>query len=294
LGSTAEQLGDGHDSFGMGSIKLTDVEFRAICKLVYDNFGICLTDEKRGLVLGRLQSTLHKRQLRSFAEYLELIKGDRTGNMLSELVNQISTNHTAFFRENNHFLYLSQKVLPDVVNHLQAMRRQDLRIWCAACSSGEEAYTIQMTVMKTLGMTYEGLDAGVLATDISTKVLQQAALGIYSHERVQDIPKDYLQSFFKLQQDGNYQVNERVRHEIMFRRFNLMNPIFPFKPFQIIFCRNVMIYFDSATRQALLQRMSQCLEPGGYLFLGHSEAINSAAIGLKGLVPAVYQKKVGA
>lgn len=291
--STAEQLTESTDAFGMGSLKLTDVEFKAIAKLVYDNFGICLTDEKRGLVLGRLQSTLHKRQLGTFTEYLDLVKADKSGSLMTELVNLISTNHTSFFRENSHFQYLNEKALPDVTGRLQQARRNDLRIWCAACSSGEEAYTIQMSVMKTLGMNYPAFDAGMLATDISTRVLQQAAQGIYSAERINEIPKDYVQSFFRPQADGSFQVNDRVRNEIMFRRFNLMNAAFPFKPFQIIFCRNVMIYFDAATRLALLQRMYNVLEPGGYLFLGHSEAINAGTTPFKPLVPAVYQKRIG-
>jgi chemotaxis protein methyltransferase CheR len=151
-----------------------------------------------------------------------------------------------------------------------------------------------MSLMKTLGMQYPMLDAGVLATDISAKVLNQAAQGIYSAERVHDVPKDYLQSFFRLQADGNYQLVDRVRNEILFRRFNLMNQVFPFKPFQIIFCRNVMIYFDASTRLSLLQRLYNSLEPGGYLFLGHSEAINSGSTPFKNLVPAVYQRRLGA
>ncbi len=292
--ATLAQLPESEDAFGMGSLRLTDKEFRNIATLVYDNFGICLTDEKRGLVMGRLQSTLHRRQIPSFSEYLDLIKNDRTGSMLSELVNLISTNHTSFFRESNHFQFLQQKVLPDVLSQLQQQKRRDLRIWCAACSSGEEAYTIQMCVMKTLGMQYGTLDAGMLATDISARVLEQAAQGHYSSDRIQDIPQDYLQSFFRMQNDGSYQVIDRVRHEIMFRRFNLMNTTFPFKPFQIIFCRNVMIYFDSKTRMNLLQRLYNCLEPGGYLFLGHSEAISSGSTPFKNLVPAVYQRRSGA
>lgn len=282
----------GGDGLGMGTSRLTDGEFRAIARLVYEKFGICLTEEKRGLVLGRLQSVLHRRQIRTFSEYLEQIEQDRTGTMMSELVNQISTNHTSFFRENNHFQFFQQKVLPDVTERLQQQRRRDLRIWCAACSSGEEAYTIQMCTMKTLGLQYPMLDAGLLATDISTKVLTQATQGVYSSDRIKEIPKDYLQSFFILQGDDSYQVKENVRKEIMFRRFNLMNKVFPFKPFQIIFCRNVMIYFDANTRMSLLQRLYHCLEPGGYLFVGHSESINSGSTPFRNLVPAVYQRRL--
>lgn len=279
---------------GSGSLRMSDVEFRAISRLIYDHFGICLTDEKRGLVLGRLQSTLHRRQLASFSEYLAQIKADRSGQMLSELVNLISTNHTAFFRENSHFQFLQQKVLPDVMERLQQARRRDLRIWCAACSSGEEAYTIQMSIMKSLGLQYNVLDAGLLATDISTKVLAQAAQGLYLGERIQDIPADYLQAFWRQQSDGHYQAVDRLRSEIMFRRFNLMSPVFPFRPFQIIFCRNVMIYFDAETRMKLLQKLYNCLEPGGYLFLGHSESINPGSTPFVNLVPAVYQRRLEA
>ena len=277
---------------GMGDLRLSAIEFRAIASLIYNNFGICLTEEKRGLVMGRLQSTLYRRQLRSFSEYLEQVQQDRSGSMLSELVNQISTNHTSFFREQSHFQFMQQKALPDVLARLQQQRRRDLRIWCAACSSGEEAYTIQMSVMKSLGLQYQTLDAGLLATDISAKVLSQAVQGAYGADRIGDIPEDYVQSFLKAQPDGSYQFIDKVRNEIMFRRFNLMNTNFPFKPFQIIFCRNVMIYFDSTTRLNLLRRLHQCLEPGGYLFLGHSEAINPGSTPFVNLVPAVYQRKL--
>jgi chemotaxis protein methyltransferase CheR len=287
-----ERMAEADEASGMGGLRLTAAEFRAMAQLIYENFGICLTDEKRGLVMGRLQSTLHRRQLHSFSDYLDQLAADASGAMLSELVNQIATNHTAFFRENSHFQCLQQKVLPELMARLQQQRRRDLRIWCAACSSGEEAYTIQMTVMKTLGMQYPVLDAGLLATDISAKVLNLAQQGSYPADRVAEIPKDYLQSFFRLQADGSYQVNERVRNEIMFRRFNLMNAIFPFKPFQVIFCRNVMIYFDASTRLSLLKRLYQCLEPGGYLFLGHSESINPGSTPFVNLVPAVYQRRL--
>jgi len=270
---------------------ISDGEFHAISRFVYKNFGIVLGEEKRSLVIGRLHNCLARRGIATYQEYVNLLKRDTTGELLSELVNQISTNFTSFYRESSHFEFLSDHALPDVLKLLQKRRSTDLRIWCAACSSGEEAYTLQITIMKKLGLQYAAMNAGLLATDISAKVLDIAKLGIYTTEQLSGAAEEIKRSYFKVQADGRYEVKASVREQILFRRFNLMNETFPFRtPFQIIFCRNVMIYFDEETRKRLIQRFYDVMEPGGYLFIGHSETIPMDCSNFKPILPAVYRK----
>lgn len=270
---------------------ISDAEFHAISHLVYKNFGIVLGNEKRSLVVGRLHGCLSRRGISSFGQYLNLLKGDRTGEILSELVNQISTNFTSFYREPAHFEYFSEKALPEIMRSLAGRKSNDLRIWCAACSSGEEAYTLQITMMKKLGLQYSSMNAGLLATDISAKVLDHARHGIYTSEQLMHVPEATKKSYFKTLPDGRLEVKPSLREQILFRRLNLMNDQFPFKtPFQAIFCRNVMIYFDEDTRRRLIRKFYDHLEPGGYLFIGHSETIPMDSAPFKTLQPAVYRK----
>lgn len=271
---------------------ISDSEFQSISHLVHDQFGIVLGEEKRSLVIGRLHSCLTKRGLKSFGDYLKLLKEDKSGEIISELVNQISTNFTSFFREPAHFNFLTNRALSDVLTTLRNRRSNDLRIWCAACASGEEAYTLQMVIMRKLGLEYAQLDAGLLATDISAKALSAASQAIYSADQLKAVDNDMKLSYFKSVGADQYVVKEHVRNQILFRRFNLMNERFPFsKPFQIIFARNVMIYFDEETRRNLVRKFYKYLEPGGYLFIGHSETINSNWTDMRSILPAVYQKR---
>lgn len=271
--------------------QISDNEFHAISRLVYKNFGIVLGEEKRSLVVGRLHGCLSRRRIETFSQYLNLLKSDKTGELLSELVNQISTNFTSFYREASHFEFLAEKALPEVMKSLAARRSTDLRVWCAACSSGEEAYTIQITIMRKLGLQYPSMNAGLLATDISGKVLDIARQGQYNTEQIAGVNAEIKRIYFKALPDGRHEIKPNVREQILFRRLNLMNDHFPFKtPFQIIFCRNVMIYFDEETRKRLIQKFYNLLEPGGYLFIGHSETIPQDCAPFKSILPAVYRK----
>lgn len=288
MGSAAEM-----SRFETSESQISDEEFAAISHLVYQTFGIVLGAEKRSLVVGRLHSCLTRRGLKSFSDYLRLLKADKSGEILSELVNHISTNFTSFFREASHFDFLASTALPEVLQILEKKRSNDLRVWCAACSSGEEAYTIQMTIMRKLGLQYSTFDAGLLATDISVRMLDVARRGVYTGEQLDRIPEEYRNGFFKSLGDDRFAVKDNMRNQILFRRLNLMNAKFPFgKPFQIIFCRNVMIYFDEATRRRLIEKFHDVLEPGGYLFIGHSETINSEWSRFQNILPAVYRKRL--
>ncbi len=182
--------------------------------------------------------------------------------------------------------------LPTVVAQLEKENRKDLRIWCAGCSTGEEPYTLLMLMQEFFGPDYAKWNAGILATDISLKALDTARNGIYPEERIAALPPEFQQKYFRKLGDGNRAVIDRIRQEATFRRFNLMNDSFPFKkPFQIIFCRNVMIYFDQPTRERLVAKFHKFTEPGGYLFIGHSETLGRNQNAYRYLMPAAYRRE---
>ncbi|WP_321368700.1 protein-glutamate O-methyltransferase CheR [uncultured Desulfuromusa sp.] len=270
---------------------ISDSEFTQLRDLIYQRFGINLTEQKRSLLVGRLQKLMRKLNLPTFSAYFEYLDQDKTEAGLSELVDLISTNHTYFNREKDHFDYFSETALPAVIDRLKKQNRKDLRIWCAGCSTGEEPYTLLMLMMEYLGADYRSWDAGILATDISDRALTIARSGTYATDRVMQLPEPLRRKYFTPAGPGEMAVADKVKNEVTFRRFNLMNTTFPFKkPFQMIFCRNVMIYFDQPTREALVGRYHQHTEPEGYLFIGHSETLGRSQTRYRYLKPALYQK----
>lgn len=272
-------------------MQISDQEFAALRSLIYSRFGINLTEEKRSLLVGRLQKLLRSQNLASFQDYYDYLAKDTSGRAVSDLVNLISTNYTYFNREKDHFDYFLKTALPQVCNRLRQRGQKDVRVWCAGCSSGEEAYTLLMLMHEYLGAEYRQWSAGLLATDISERVLATARQGIYAADKVASLPEALQRKYFVQLGDGRMQVAEALRQEVTFRRFNLMNTSFPFKkPFQIIFCRNVMIYFDQQTRNALVQRFHRAMEPDGYFFIGHSETLGRDSALFRYIMPAVYQK----
>ncbi|MCK4502119.1 MAG: protein-glutamate O-methyltransferase CheR [Desulfuromonadales bacterium] len=277
-----------------GMMAISDSEFKHIRDLIYKRFGINLTEQKRSLLVGRLQKLIRQRQLPTFAAYFDYLDNDKTEAALSELVDLISTNHTYFNREKEHFTYFSETALPAVIEKLKRENRKDLRIWCAGCSSGEEPYTLLMLMMEYLGNDYKNWDAGILATDISDRALTVARRGAYATDRVMQLPDPLRKKYFAPAGAGEMQVIDKIKKETTFRRFNLMNTTFPFKkPFQMIFCRNVMIYFDQVTRDALVNRYHKHTEKDGYLFIGHSETLGRDQALYRYLKPALYQKGEG-
>ncbi|MCX8043316.1 MAG: protein-glutamate O-methyltransferase CheR [Desulfobacterota bacterium] len=272
-------------------MRISDTEFNLLRKLVYERFGINLTEAKKSLVVSRLQKTIRSLGMRSFKQYYDYLMADTTGSALDTLINRISTNHTFFYRESNHFEFFRSRVLPEMSSRIRTMGCRDLRIWCAGCSSGEEAYTLIIEMKEFFGSEYDLWDAGLLATDISTNALQKAVTGEYTEDNVAHLPA-YARRYFKKISDDRYRVSDELKREITFRRFNLMTPVFPFrKPFHVIFCRNVMIYFDQMTRSELIRKFYQCLVPEGYLFIGHSESLGREQTLFQYIMPAVYRKK---
>ncbi len=269
---------------------ITDEEFQGIRKIVYDNFGINLTDQKKSLVVGRLQKLLRQMGFTTFRQYYDYVVGNPEA--LNELVNRISTNHTFFYRENEHFKFMREKALPELVRDHLARHDKDLRIWCAAASSGEEPYTIMVSLLEHFGRDYDQWDVGLLATDISETALTQAVTGVYPVDRMQLVPEGVRQKYFRELPDGQWAVADRLKKEITYRRFNLMNKSFPFrKQFDLIFCRNVMIYFDQTTRDELVHKLYDFTVPGGYLFIGHSETLGRDRTPWRYVMPAVYRKE---
>ncbi|MDR1492784.1 MAG: hypothetical protein LBT05_08690 [Planctomycetaceae bacterium] len=270
---------------------ITDAEFQALRDLIYERFGINLTEQKKGMVVGRLQKILRTRGFRSFHDYYLYLVEDKTNQTIGELANQITTNHTFFYRESDHFEYFMKTILPEITEKKEKQHSRDLRIWCAAASSGEEPYNIIMCMMEYFGDNYRLWDAGVLGTDISDKAMTAAKKALYEPYRLQTMPDVYKKKYFH-RNGENWAVNDEVKKELTLRHFNLMNKTFPFKkPFDCIWCRNVMIYFDANTKIELVKRLYHQTAPGGYLLIGHSETIGRGTTKWKYICPAVYKKE---
>jgi chemotaxis protein methyltransferase CheR len=271
-------------------IRISDEEFYKLSDYIKRNYGINLTEKKKALVLGRLQNILRQKKLDSFSEYYHYIVSDKTGEAVTTLVNKITTNHTFFMREPEHFECFRTTVLPYWTSSLIASK--DLRIWSAGCSSGEEPYTLAMIISDFFGPDKPSWDTKILATDISMEVINTAKSGMYSNDRLDSLPESWRKKYFKKLGEEKSAVSDCIKNEIIFRLFNLMSPVFPFKKkFHAIFCRNVMIYFDADTKRELVNKFYEFTEPGGYLFIGHSESLNREETMYKYIMPAVYRKE---
>jgi len=269
-------------------VSITEKEFMQLASFIKRNYGIHLKLEKQTLVMGRLQNVLASKGMNSFSEYFDYIVADKSGEAVITLIDKITTNHTFFMREPDHFYYFRDKALPMIVRNI---RDKDLRVWCAACSSGEESYTLAMILDEFFGKEKLWWDTKILATDISEKVLNIAKLGQYSNERIAPLPRHWKTSYFKKLDNENSVITDKIRNEVIYRKFNLMDNVFPFKrKFHTIFCRNVMIYFDNETKTNLINKMYEFIEPGGYLFIGHSESISRETTRFKYVMPSVYRK----
>jgi chemotaxis protein methyltransferase CheR len=270
-------------------VEISEREFEQLAELIKSHYGINLSEKKKTLVTGRLQNVLSQNNFKNFSEYIDYLISDRTGSAAVTLIDKITTNHTFFMREVDHFYYFRDKVLPYLVS---AIKDKDLRIWSAGCSTGEEPYTLAMIIDELLGADKRWWDSKVLATDISNKVLDAAVKGIYSNEEIGQLPAGWRLNYFRKLDDENSILTDRIKNEVIFRKFNLMDEIFPFKrKFHVIFCRNVMIYFDSMTKTNLVNRFYNILENGGYLFIGHSESITRDGTRFRYVVPAIYRKE---
>ncbi len=257
----AQDHGDREFAFG-------EREFRFLVKLVGQQTGIVLADHKRDMVYSRLARRLRALEMNDFSEYCNLLQSADGDAEIGNLVNAITTNLTSFFRESHHFDHLREKVLAPLDKHPPAEKR--LRIWSAACSSGMEPYSIAM-VMKQSMPTLAHWDAKILATDIDTNMLQTAQNGEYRLSELEDIPATYRDEVELHKAQDRFRVRDSLKKYIAFKPLNLLQS-WPMKgPFDVIFCRNVVIYFDKPTQQVLFNRMADLLKPDGWLYIGHSE-----------------------
>ncbi len=251
----------------------SDDDFNSLRKLVREVSGITLSDNKRELVYGRLSRRLRALDLDSFREYRDLLASEGGARELTEFTNAVTTNLTSFFRENHHFEYLANNILKPRADNPMASRR--MRIWSAGCSSGEEPYSIAMTIAETLP-DWQRWDIKILATDLDSEVLARGAAGLYKEDRVRGMSPRRLSKFFteKTTPAGKqYQFDPELASLISFRQLNLMEALPMRGPLDVIFCRNVVIYFDKDTQRELFARFAPLQRPGDILFLGHSESL---------------------
>ena len=250
------------------SMAISDKDFKRLVSFVQGTYGIDL-HQKRQLVTSRLSSTVKGMGYNSFTEYVDYLLKKGSGDDINQLLSKLTTNYTYFMREVESFDYFTQGILPDIVRRHQ--RDKCLSIWSAACSSGEEPYNISMYMMDYLGSQASAWDTRLLASDISLDALTKAKRGVY--ELPDSIPSNWKRNYFKPAGGKKYEVAPRIKSNVIFKQFNLMDPIHFKRKFDVIFCRNVMIYFDQPTKSALARRMFDATVPGGYLIISKAEKI---------------------
>lgn len=267
---------------------MTQEEFLRICRFIKERYGIDM-NRKKEIVQGRLNNYIHVNGFLNYSQYMNAVESDITGRLEREMVNMLTTNHTFFMREFEHFEYLRQVVLPYLKQKEAA--KKDLCIWCGAASTGQEPYMLAMLLKEYFGLEHTMWDTKVLATDISTEVLQYAKAGVYEKEKIDTLPDTWKRRFLKSINNGEqFEIAKEIKDEVLFRQFNLMDP-FPFKrKMHIVFLRNVMIYFDKETKQDLIRKVYDVMEPGGYLFIGRTETIDRGNVPFQLIQPSIFRK----
>lgn len=264
-------------------------DFERLRALSFAHSGIRVPDDKFNMFYSRIAKRLRALGLTRFSEYCDIVE-DRADPEFTEFINAITTNLTSFFRENHHFEYLRHHLVPEWRREKADSRR--LRGWSAGCSTGEEPYSILMTLLES-DLPCSRWDVKLLATDLDTRVLETAANGVYDSDRVNRLDEQRLQRWFlkgNAHQAGRVRVKDEVRDFIHFKQLNLIGPWAMKGPFDFIFCRNVLIYFDNPTKQMLIERFENLLAPGGHLFIGHSESLHSVHHGFENLGQTIYRK----
>jgi chemotaxis protein methyltransferase CheR len=262
---------------------------RYIIDLIYERCRIKLHDGKEALIKARLGKRMRHHGIATFVEYIEYLQTRADEEEFTKVVDSLTTNFTNFMRESDHFELMVSKALPQVLP--QGQRR--FRVWSAACSSGEEPYTMAMYLAEHFPVT-RGWDWRITGSDISTKVLASAKRAVYAEDRVEAVPREWVRRYFQKgvdRWDGHVRVKSELTDRVEFRQVNLIEAYSHPQPFEVIFCRNVMIYFDRPTQEQLVNRLCQFLVPGGYLFIGHSESLNGLNVPARCLKPSIYQRK---
>jgi len=273
------------------SLKISDADFKRLTSFMLDKYGINLT-QKRTLIEGRLSNTIQQRGFADFKGFLDMIFADRSGTEMINLLNKLTTNHTFFYREAEHYEFMVKEALPYLEKEKKDHR---ISIWSAACSSGEEPYTNIMQCLEYFGGKSAAWQIQLLATDISMRAMELAKGAIYHEESMKNLPDAWKKKYFTKQDNNCFKVSPEVTKRVTFKTYNLMEPI-PFTPYKydIIFCRNVMIYFESDTKTKVVNRLYDVISPGGYLFIGHAESIARDATKYQYIKPAIYRKPLDA
>jgi len=276
----------------MNSSELSDQYYERISQLIYEQCGINLHDGKKELVKARLGKRLREGNFQSFSEYYKFVTTREGTDELIAMIDSISTNLTYFFREESHFQRL-QTIVKSLLDNPAGQRRKNpgIRIWSAGCSTGEEPYSLGIAVKEALNGSPANVK--IMATDISTRVLKIAVSGVYPLEKTKKISSPILRKYFQKGQgkwDGYVRVKQEINNMIDFSRFNLMETPYPSAKYDIIFCRNVMIYFDKQTQANVVKNFHNCLNISGYLFIGHSESLSGLEHEFKYIEPSVYRK----
>jgi chemotaxis protein methyltransferase CheR len=270
------------------ALQVSDRDFLRFQGLIHAEAGIWLAPVKKALLVGRLAKRLRELGLQSYGDYYERVVQDETERI--RMLDCICTNETHFFREPRHFDYLAERIFPAWRADADAGRRpRRVRVWSAACSTGEEPYSIAMVLLAAFP---SGWELEVLASDLSTKVLQRATAGIWPIAKAKEIPQDHLKAFMLKghgAQEGLMKAGPEIRAVVRFARVNLVGEPWPASPFDLVFCRNVLIYFDRAGKLRVVERLLGHLAPGGYLFLGHAESLGGLTTRARPVVPTIYQ-----
>ena len=268
-------------------MQIEDKDFFRLRDYIKSTFGVNL-EKKRTLIEGRLSNYIIQEGFENFHDYVEDVFKDKTGGKINTLMTKLTTNYTYFYREDTHYKFMVDVALPYWTSHVST---KDLRIWSAGCASGEEAFTTAMVVNEWFGAKKAGWDTTILATDISLRVLEMAKRGVYPEEHFTHLPKGWKEKYFTKIGDEDWQVKPVLSKEVVFSQFNLMGEFNRFrKKFHIIFCRNVMIYFDTPTKAKLAKKYHDALEVGGWLFIGLSETLSGISGEFQQVAPSIYRR----
>ncbi len=272
--------------------EFTKDDFDYLRHIVITGTGIVVPNEKQDMFYSRLARRVRKLGLPNFKQYCDLIKNEKDGAEAAQLINAITTNLTSFFRESYHFDFLAEKLIPDLLKTEPNKRR--LFIWSAGCSTGEEPYSIAITLSQ-LGLVERGWDIKILATDIDSSVLEHGARGVYGLDQIKVVPDQYVKAGFlrgKGAQSGKVSIKPSVRSMVQFMQLNLNSEWMLPEQADIVFCRNVIIYFDKESKKRLVNRIADNLTDGGYLFIGHSESLFKVSEQFDLVGKTIYRKKV--
>ena len=276
---------------------MRECDYKFIRDLVYSHSRINLGPDKKELVSARLGKRLRATNITSISDYCRFLQEKECADEVSHLIDAISTNHTFFFREKQHFDFLTEVVIPEMMKQKRTERATHFKVWSAASSSGEEPYSIALSLAEHFG-TVPTWPWRIEATDISHRILQRARIGVYGREVLSKVPAVTVRNHFQKgfgPQEGNYRIKPHIQEGVTFRQLNLLEGAFPFtEPFHVIFCRNVMIYFDRPTQEELVNKLKAQLIPGGYLFVGHSESLSGVKHSLDIVKPAIYRRPLTA